>query len=67
MEVLEQRILMHANLTKDFRHFQILKLEPYDESEALIIQNVPFLLSKTLNLKRPYAGDFTRYHSNYII
>ena len=64
LDVLEQRILMHANLTKDFRHFQILKLEPYDESETPNIQNVPFLLSKTLNLKRYYAGNFSQYHSN---
>ena len=42
--VLEERILMHADLTKNFRHFQILKLEPYDESEPLDVQKVPFLL-----------------------
>ena len=57
--VLEERILMHADLTKNFRHFQILKLEPYDESEPLDVQKVPFLLSKTANLKRYYAGNFT--------
>ena len=65
--VLEERILMHADLTKNFRHFQILKLEPYDESEPLDVQNVPFLLSKTANLKRYYAGSFTRYPSAYMI
>ena len=65
--VLEERILMHADLTKNFRHFQILKLEPYDESEPLDVQKVPFLLSKTANLKRYYAGNFIRYHSAYII
>ena len=65
--VLEERILMHADLTKNFRHFQILKLEPYDESEPLDVQNVPFLLSKTANLKRYYAGNFTRYPSAYMI
>ena len=64
---LEERILIHADLTKNFRHFQILKLEPYDEPEPLDVQNVPFLLSKTLNLKRYYAGNFTWYHSNYMI
>ena len=64
---LEERILMHADLTKNFRHFQILKLEPYDESEPLDVQNVPFLLSKTANLKRYYAGNFTRYPSAYMI
>ena len=56
--VLEERILMHADLTKNFRHFQLLKLEPYVESESLNVQNVPFLLSKTANLKRYYAGKF---------
>ena len=56
--VLEERILMHADLTKNFRHFQLLKLEPYVESESLNVQNVPFLLSKTANLKRYYAGNF---------
>ena len=65
--VLEERILMHADLTKNFRHFQILKLEPYDESEPLDVQKVPFLLSKTANLKRYYAGNFIRYHSAYMI
>ena len=55
---LEERILTHADLTKNFRHFQILRLEPYDESEPLKIQNVPFLLTKTMNLKRYYAGNF---------
>ena len=65
--VLEERILMHADLTKNFRHFQILKLEPYDESEPLDVQNVPFLLSKTANLKRYYAGNFKRYQSDYMI
>ena len=65
--VLEERILMHADLTKNFRHFQILKLEPYDESEPLDVQNVPFLLSRTANLKRYYAGNFIRYHSAYMI
>ena len=63
---LEERILTHADLTKNFRHFQILRLEPYDESEPLKIQNVPFLLTKTMNLKRYYAGNFKRYHSYYI-
>ena len=63
---LEKRILTHADLTKNFRHFQILKLEPYDESEPLKIQNVPFLLSKTANLKRYYAGNFKRYQSYFI-
>ena len=58
---LEERILIHANLTKDFRHFQILKLEPYDESEPLNVQNVPFLLSKTANLKRYYEGNSIQY------
>ena len=67
LSVLGQRILMHADLMKDFRHFQILKLEPYDESEPLDVQNVPFLLSKTANLKRYYAGNFKRYQSNYMI
>ena len=64
--VLEERILMHADLTKNFRHFQIMKLEPYNESEPLDVQKVPFLLSKTANLKRYYAGNFKRYHSYYI-
>ena len=63
---LEERILTHADLTKNFRHFQILRLEPYDESEPLKIQNVPFLLSKTANLKRYYAGNFKRYQSYFI-
>ena len=63
---LEERILMHADLTKNFRHFQILKLEPYDESEPLDVQNVPFLLSKTANLKRYYAGNFQRYQCCHI-
>ena len=63
---LEERILTHADLTKNFRHFQILKLEPYDESEPLDVQNVPFLLSKTSNLKRYYAGNFQRYQSYHI-
>jgi len=65
--VLEERILIHADLTKNFRHFQILRLEPYDESEPLDVQNVPFLLSKTANLKRYYAGNFKRYQSDYMI
>ena len=64
--VLEERILMHADLTKNFRHFQLLKLEPYVESESLNVQNVPFLLSKTANLKRYYAGNFKRYQSYFI-
>ena len=64
--VLDQRILMHADLTKDFRHFQTLKLEPYDESEPFNVQNVPFLLSKTSNLKRYYSGNFIRYQSYFI-
>ena len=67
VDKLAQRILMHADLTKNFRHFLILKLEPYDESEALNIQTIPFLLSKTANLKRYYAGNFTGYHSAYMI
>ena len=66
LSVLDQRILMHADLTKDFRHFQILKLEPYNESEPLNVQDVPFLLSKTSNLKRYYSGNFMRYQSYYI-
>ena len=67
VNILAQRILMHADLMKDFRHFQILKLEQFDESESLNIQNIPFLLSKTANLKRYYEGNFTRYHSAYMI
>ena len=55
---LEQRILRHADLMKNFRHFLILKLEPYDESETLDVQNVPFLLSKTANIKRYDTGNF---------
>ena len=54
--VLADRLLQHADLTNDFRHFQILRFEPYDEVERLDLQNVPFLLSKTANLKRYYAG-----------
>ena len=64
--VLEERILMHADLTKNFRHFLVLKLEPYDESEPLDVQNVPFLLSKTANLKRYYAGNLKRHQIYYI-
>ena len=54
--VFADRLLQHADLTNDFRHFQILRFEPYDEVERLDPQNVPFLLSKTANLKRYYAG-----------
>ena len=54
--VLADRLLKHADLTNDFRHFQILRFEPYAEAEKLDPQNVPFLLSKTANLKRYYAG-----------
>ena len=54
--VLADRLLQHADLTNDFRHFQILRFEPYDEVERLDLQNIPFLLSKTANLKRYYAG-----------
>ena len=61
VNVLEQRILMHADLMKNFRHFQILKLEPYEESESLNVQNVPFLLSKTANLRRYYEGNSIQY------
>ena len=53
---LADRLLKHADLTNDFRHFQILRFEPYAEVERLDLQNVPFLLSKTANLKRYYAG-----------
>ena len=67
VNTLDQRILMHADLMKNFRHFLILKLEQYDESELLDVQNIPFLLSKTANLKRYYAGNFKWYHSIYTI
>ena len=54
--VLADRLLKHADLTTDFRHFQILRFEPYTEDETLDLQNVPFLLNKTANLKRYNAG-----------
>ena len=54
--VLADRLLKHADLTNDFRHFQIIRFEPYAEDETLDLQNIPFLLSKTANLKRYYAG-----------
>ena len=56
VNVLADRLLKHADLTTDFRHFQILRFEPYNEIETLDLQSVPFLLSKTANLKRYYAG-----------
>ena len=56
--ILADRVLKHADLTNDFRHFQIFRFEPYDEIETLDLQSVPFLLSKTANLKRYYAGKF---------
>ena len=63
-----KRELLSKNIFPNpFRHFQILKLEPYDESEPLDVQKVPFLLSKTANLKRYYAGNFKRYQSDYMI
>ena len=58
VNTLADRLLKHADLTTDFRHFQILRFEPYDEIETLDLQSVPFLLSKTANLKRYYAGMF---------
>ena len=58
LNVLADRLLKHAELTKDFRHFQILRFEPYTEIESLDLESVPFLLSKTANLKRYYAGEF---------
>ena len=56
INVLVDRLLKHACLTKEFRHFQILRFEPYAESEELDLAAVPFLLSKTANLKRYGAG-----------
>ena len=56
LNVLADRLFTHACLTKDFRHFQILRFEPYAETEALNLADVPFLLSKTANLKRYSAG-----------
>ena len=58
VNTLADRLLKHADLTTNFRHFQILRFEPYDEIETLDLQSVPFLLSKTANLKRYYAGMF---------
>ena len=58
VNILADRLLKHADLTTDFRHFQILRFEPYNEIETLDLQSVPFLLSKTANLKRYYAGKF---------
>lgn len=58
VNTLADRLLKHADLTTDFRHFQILRFEPYNEIETLDLQSVPFLLSKTANLKRYYAGMF---------
>ena len=56
LDDLADRLLTHADLTTDFRHFQVLRIEPYTEHETLDLQSVPFLLSKTANLKRYYAG-----------
>jgi len=56
LDDLADRLLTHADLTTDFRHFQVLRIEPYTENETLDLQSVPFLLSKTANLKRYYAG-----------
>ena len=54
---LADRLLKHAHLTTEFRHFHILRFEPYAEKLSLDPKDVPFLLSKTANLKRYYAGE----------
>ena len=56
LNVLADRLLKHADLTNDFRHFHVLRFEPYTEIETLDLESVPFLLNKTANLKRYNAG-----------
>lgn len=55
---LNERIICHSKLTKDFRHFHLIRFEPYDEIESPDLQNVPFLLSKRANMNRYSEGQF---------
>ena len=66
-----KRVIEHSKLIKDFRHFQIIHFETYEESENPNMQKIPFLLSKRAMLNRYYEGklliNIRKMISNYIL
>lgn len=55
---LEKRLLKHAELTAHFLHFQIIRFEPFEEFDKPNLKHVPFLFSKTANIKRYVNGEY---------
>lgn len=53
---LKRRLITHAKLSSAFRHFQLLRLEPFEEKLRPKHEEIPFLLTKNCMLERYSNG-----------
>ena len=53
---LNDRVIQHSKLLRNFFHFRIIRFETFEESKSPDEQNIPFLLSKRANINRYYEG-----------
>ena len=53
---LSDRLLRHSKLSRNFRHFQLIRFEAYDEPDIPELKQVPYLLSRRANLSRYAQG-----------
>ena len=56
---LKRRLVKHAQLCSAFRHFSLLRLEPFEEKIQPKLEEIPFLLSKKCMLDRYYEGNLS--------
>ena len=55
-DVLKHRLVKHARLCSAFRHFSLLRLEPFEEKVQPKLEEIPFLLSKKCMMDRYFKG-----------
>lgn len=58
---LKRRLVAHARLCSAFRHFQLLRLEPFEEELQPKLEDIPFLLTKHCMLERYSKGEFEQF------
>ena len=53
---LKHRLVKHAQLCSAFRHFSLLRLEPFEEKVQPKLEEIPFLMSKKCMMDRYFKG-----------
>ena len=53
---LKHRLVKHAQICSAFRHFSLLRLEPFEEQIQPKLEEIPFLLPRRCMMDRYYKG-----------